>query len=65
MARNEAGVPQEIGDLSPVPFENRPWGSDAAYGPGSVTDDHMRALAAFVAQLHARVKELEDQLRST
>jgi hypothetical protein len=60
--RNESGVPQEIGDLSPVASSNRPYGSDIAFGPGSVNDDHMRAMASFIAQLHARVQELEKQV---
>lgn len=62
MARNESGVPQDISDLSPIPADNRPWGSDVARGPGCVTDDHLRALAAYIAQLHKRVSMLEEKV---
>jgi hypothetical protein len=56
--RYDNGVPREIGDLDPEPALNRPYSSD----PGGMLLllEHIRAQAAFIAQLHARVKALEE-----
>lgn len=54
--------PESIDELSTSASENRPYGNDTAVGPGCVTDFHIRALAAFVAQLRDRVKELEREV---
>ena len=53
--RNERGIASGIGDLSEFPMLNRPYETDYE----STTPAHIRALSAFVAQLHARVIELE------
>ena len=55
-------VPSGIEELSPLPAQNRPLGCDTALGPGCVTDDHIRMAYACIAQLNARVKDLEAKL---
>jgi hypothetical protein len=58
--RYDSGTPANIEDLDIVPARNNPQSSG--------TDDicvlleHIRALSGFVAQLHARVKRLEDRI---
>jgi hypothetical protein len=59
--RYDNGVPREIGDLDPEPALNRPYSSDPGGRGGMLLLlEHIRAQAAFIAQLHARVKALEE-----
>jgi hypothetical protein len=49
-------IPSKIDDLHMAPAHNGPLGTE----PQWVLYDYLRAQGAFIAQLHARVKALEE-----